>query len=118
MIKAGRFFPTTQQISKGLVSQDMPEPVARLPEQFLSMGQKKKLRTTPGERLAGKIRSCNQGLAGSSGSNDKVAEEPTVDPFGFQTVEGGLLVGMRAQIKKYRRPRIGVAGRLAGVFER
>jgi hypothetical protein len=46
VIKTGGFFPTAEQIAKRFVTENMAEPVARLPEQFLAMGQEEKPGTT------------------------------------------------------------------------
>src|ERR1035441_5571914 len=111
MIKAGRFFPAAQQIAKRLVTEDMAEPVARLPEQLLTMGQKEKPGTTAGEGVAREIKGSNQGLASSGRIADKVTEEPSVDPFRLQPVERGLLVRMRPQIEEDRRTNVCVPDR-------
>jgi hypothetical protein len=80
----------------------MAKPVARLPEQLLTVGKEQEPWAPAGERLAREVKGRNQGLAGSGWSDDEVAKEPSVDPLRFQTVERGLLVGMRVQIEKDR----------------
>ena len=96
----------------------MAKPVARLPEQFLTMGQEEEPRTTAGERLAREVKGRNQGLAGSGRSDDEVPKEPSVDPLRLQPIERGLLVRMRAQIEENRWASVRVPRCPSGVFER
>jgi hypothetical protein len=40
MVETGRFLPTAEKIAERFVTEDMAKSVARLPEQFLPVGQK------------------------------------------------------------------------------
>ena len=94
MIRTGRFFPATGQIAKRFVTEHMAEPVARLPEQFLTMGQKEKPRAPAGEGLVREVKGRYQGLAGLRRSDDEIPEESSVDPLRLQPIERGLLVAV------------------------